>query len=234
VEEAICHALASGDENAVIHLVETHRCEAMNRECWQQIERWLRLLPRRVIDERPELLVLEAWMLNRSGLNADISTSLDQVEALTENKTLPEAEVRRLRGEIDALRSCQLYGQGDVQGALTAARCALEGTGFELSSVRGTAWMVMAMALHKKGDLNGAFETLYDGLKEDRYHLNTFPTRLLIALASIQCMEANPKNLGLTAEYLLKLAHERDLPESISWAHYFLGTASYLMNDLVG
>jgi LuxR family maltose regulon positive regulatory protein len=204
----------------------------MNRECWQQIERWLRLLPRRVIDERPELLMLEAWAMNRSGLNEDFSTGLEPLQALTENKRFPESEHRRLQGEIDALRGFQLYGQGDMQGAVTFARCALEETGLELSSVRGTAWMVLAMALQQIGDLNGAFETLYDGLKEDRYHGNTFPTRLLIALASIQWMEANPKNLTLTAEYLLKLAHERDLPESMSWAHYFLGTASYLRNDL--
>jgi LuxR family maltose regulon positive regulatory protein len=232
VEEAISHALAAGDEGFAIQLVEKYRYEAMNREAWQQLERWLRLIPRRIIDERPELLMLEAWIMDRTGRIADSAACLDRVEALLEKQNLPDPEHRRLKGELSALRSHQLCWQGEVERALGLARAALDAAGFELSYVRGTAWMALAAALHIKGELNAAFETLYAGLREDRYHQNTYPTRLLIALASIYWTEANPTNLIQTAEYLLKLSFERDLPESLNWAHYFLGYACYQKNEL--
>jgi LuxR family maltose regulon positive regulatory protein len=234
VEEAVSHALASDDMSCVVQLVETHRYEAMNREAWQQLERWLKFTPRQEIDERPELLMLEAWVMDWTGRSADSAACLDGVEALLGKQSLPGPENRRLRAELSALRSHQLCRQGEVELALGFARSALETAGFELSSVRGTAWMALAAALHTKGELNAAFDTLYDGLREDRYHQNTYPTRLLIALASIYWTEANPTNLIQTAEYLLKLSIERDLPESLNWAHYFLGYACYQKNDLEG
>ncbi len=45
VEDAITHALAARDEAAAVRIIVNQRYEAMNLERWQQIDRWLRLLP---------------------------------------------------------------------------------------------------------------------------------------------------------------------------------------------
>jgi len=232
LEEATSHAQASGDESILIQLVDSHRFEAMNQERWQQIGRWLDLIPRRTIDERPELLMLEAWALIRSERSADFHTCLDRLGTFTGKINLSEAENRKLWGEMNTLRSQECLLQGDIPGGLALARSVLESVDLDLSFVRGTAWMTLASALYRSGDLNSALDTVYDGLREDDYHQNTFATRLLIALSSIYWMEENSVYLLQSAEYLLKLAHERDLPESMTWAHYFLGYAHYKQNDL--
>ncbi len=84
VDESIVHALAAGDELAAMRVVATHRYDAMNREQWQQIDRWLRMLPRRLIDEQPELLLLEVWKLQRLWRFSDLPALLERIDALIE------------------------------------------------------------------------------------------------------------------------------------------------------
>ena len=105
VEEAISHALAAGDEDAAVKVVQAHRHQAMNEERWQQLEHWLRLMPQRLVDQRPELLLLRAWMLQVRYQFAALPPYLDRIEALLEQSPVPEPELTWLRSEIDALRS---------------------------------------------------------------------------------------------------------------------------------
>ena len=57
IEEALRHALAAGDTAAAIELVAQHRHNLLNQEQWHTLNRWLRLFPRQLVEEEPELLV---------------------------------------------------------------------------------------------------------------------------------------------------------------------------------
>ena len=92
VEEAISHALAAGDEDAAVKVVQAHRHQAMNEERWQRLEHWLRLMPQRLVDQRPELLLLRAWMLQVRWQFAALPPYLDRIEALLEQSPVPEPE----------------------------------------------------------------------------------------------------------------------------------------------
>ncbi len=67
---------------AVARFVEANRHEVMNQENWRQIRLWLSLIPRRLIESLPELLMLEAWMLQQQWRNTDLPACLDRIEAL--------------------------------------------------------------------------------------------------------------------------------------------------------
>jgi LuxR family maltose regulon positive regulatory protein len=86
--------------------------------------------------------------------------------------------------------------------------------------------------LQMMGDIEAARAALYEGLKEDRLHNNAFPSRVLIALGILSWMSADVAGLRQTASHFLRLAEERQLPESIGWARYFRGCAAYQVNDL--
>ncbi len=106
-EEALRHALAAGQTEAAVQIVADHRCALMNDERWQLLERWVRLFPREVIDQEPELLLSEVWFQLNRDQHADMSPVLDRVEALLVQIPLDEATVDRLWGEVDepALRA---------------------------------------------------------------------------------------------------------------------------------
>ena len=232
VEDALGHALAAGDDAAATQIVEAHRHQAMNQERWQQLEVWLRLLPRRLVDERPELLVLEAWILQKQWRFGDILPYPARIEGRMQALSLPEPACSHLLAEVDVLHSIVSYLALDGQRTFDLASRALQTLPLEYSSVRGEAWMYYAGGLQTMGDIEGARAALHKGLKEDRSHSNSFPARLLIGLCLIDWMTADLAGLNQTAAHLLRLARERNLVESIGWAHYFLACAAYQWNDL--
>jgi LuxR family transcriptional regulator, maltose regulon positive regulatory protein len=232
IEEAIRHALAAGDEMATVRLVEEHRHEAMNREQWRQLERWLNLLPRPLIDARPELLMLEAWTLHGSFRLADLPACLDRAEAAIEHTPLPEPVGRCLRGELDILRSQLLYWTADPLRAVEAARRALSIVPAESVYARAAALTYVAGASQMQGDLKGGVDAVLDALKEDRLHSYVTQARLLIILCSMYWMSADSSSLVQTANLLLNVAREGGLPDSLTRANFYLGCAHYLADDL--
>lgn len=233
IEEAIGHSLAAGDEATAAHIVEAHRHEAMNRERWQQLDTWMRLLPRHLIDERPSLLLVEAWILQKQWRYGDMEPVLARIETLMQNMTLSEVEYMHLQGEIDVLRCVvSFFRSAEGQRTFDLAAGALQTVPMRWSTARGLAWMYAGAGLQAKGDLDGARAVFHQGLDEDRVHGNSFPARLLIGLSLLNWITGDLPDLRRSAEQLLKIASERQLVESAGWAHYFLGCAAYQWNDL--
>ena len=127
-----------------VRLVETHRHAAMNQERWPDLQRWLSLFSREVIDSRPELLMLEAWVLHARFRLADMPPCLDRLQAVLEHMPLPEAVDRRMRGEIDALRSQLFYWAADPKRTLEAAQRALDTVPREAAYVRGSQQSIIS------------------------------------------------------------------------------------------
>jgi LuxR family maltose regulon positive regulatory protein len=232
IAEAIEHALAAGDATEAVRLVEAHRHETMNQERWGDLRGWLSRLPRPVVDERPELVMAQAWLLHHRGSLADIAPRLARAGALLQQTPLAEEARQGLQGEIDALTSQLVYWTADADLTLALARRALAETPVGRSYVRGIAWMFVAGALLLRGDTGEAIAAAHEGLQEDRFHSNTYAARLLLTLCLMYWMAADLPQLLQTADHLLELARERGLPESIDWAYYFRGCAHYQQNNV--
>ena len=80
-DEALRHALAAGDPDLAVQIAEEGLPDVHNREDWLTLERWLRLLPPTLVESRPWLLVMKAWILQFTWqLGAQLRV-LDQIEA---------------------------------------------------------------------------------------------------------------------------------------------------------
>lgn len=232
VDDAIVHALAAGDQEAAVQVVEAHRHWAMNHEHWQQLERWLRLMPRSLVNRRPELLLAEAWILTKQWRMLDMAPYLEQIERLLPPIVLQQPETRYLRGECDALRSAVCYYSHEDERAYQLASRALQTVPVTRSGVRGLAYMYCAGGLQSTGDIQGAIRLLHDGLKEDARLGDAFPSRPLTALCTAYWISGDLSALRQTAHHFLRLAEEHGMQESVGWARYFLGCVAYQLNDL--
>ena len=149
-----------------------------------------------------------------------------------EHARLDEEARLGLQGEIDALTSQLVYWTADAERTLALAQRALAVTPIEHSYVRAIARLFAAGALQMRGDIRGAIETLDEGLREDRFGSHTYAPHLLVSFCFIYWVAADLPQLLKTAAHLLELARERNLAESLDWAHYFRGCAHYQQNDL--
>ena len=63
IDEALHHALATGDLDLAARQMGTGLRDVINQEDRPTLERWLRLLPEEMIQRHPGLLMLKAWAL---------------------------------------------------------------------------------------------------------------------------------------------------------------------------
>ena len=232
VEDALHHALAAKDATSAARIVEANRHQALNYSQFQRLDQWLKLMPPDLIEARPGLLIIQAWLLAERWRTPDMNAVLDRIEDLLPRTPLPDGEVAVLASEIAALRSDYCYFIGDRAGLLEFARRALEIAPMTLSYVRRFAWLNYLAALQLHGDFKTLQEALHTSLLEDRFHGDAFPVSPLITQCAVSWMSADLSVLQQSALHLLRLTQERDLLNEQGWAHLYLGCVAYQQNDL--
>ena len=234
IEEAFHHAMLSNDPVFAGRLIARHRHELMNKEQWHRLERLLDKLPRTVIENNPELLIQDAWVLwNRMQVQEMVKV-LDQVDSLLAAMPADSLPTREMQGEVDAMRSIQYYliPPCDATRALAHAQKAKQNNPPHHSSTRGMAIIMLAFSYQLTGNLTDAFRTIFDELKQKEAHQNTYHTRLLITLCFLYWVEVDLGNMKQTGQDLLKLGKKLHLYESSHLGQYFSGLNHYCRNEL--
>lgn len=120
--EAIGHALAAGEHERVVALLERHGWALLNRGDAQRLERWLDALPAEWRWRSPRINLDFGWMRLLRGQWARVGSHLAQAEA-----ALAHAgdAAGALRAECLALQANLLQAQGGAGEAIDAANQAL-------------------------------------------------------------------------------------------------------------
>lgn len=227
VEEAIKHALAADDVTAAVGWVARYRHEALNREQWPRLRRWLRHFAPEVIDNNPDLLLAQAWTVQNEFRLAATMQLVERVESL-----LPSGAADTLLAEISALRSEQGYWDGDADRALQWAQRALALAPATHLQIRGFALLYLGGGYQMRGDATKSRHLFGDALEANRGQVNTLTTRLLIGTAFVASFCGDLERMAQAARQLLAVGQQERLIPSIGWANYFLGAVAYQNNDL--
>jgi LuxR family maltose regulon positive regulatory protein len=219
VEEALKHALAAGDSPTALELVAHHRHDLMNQDKWNRLDHWLNLFPASTIEDNLDLLMTRAWLAYY--LRYDIAGSmyaLTLVDALLEDGADDEKESNLISAELAALRSHFLYWETDSEGAVAAAQSA--------------ALVGLAGGYQLLGEMDKAEGTLSMALQNGLFQNPSSNARLLFGLCFMYWPHGDLNKLINSAEHLLKLSEQHNMPWSGSYAHYYLGIAHYERNEL--
>lgn len=235
IEEALRHHLAAGDTEAVVALIEANRHKALNREDFRTLERWLGILPKGVVEARPSLLQLKAWILRLRFNQRAIPPILQEAERLLALDVVDApfgVNPDILRGERDALWSEVLFWEGDFQRCLTHAQSAQHRLPLDCYFARGIGAVYLCFAFQAIGQQEFAITLLNEMLDDERLQHHAFKSRQLIALGGIYGKAGDLEHLEQVGRSLLQFGQAENKPLSISWAHYFLGHVYYHWNRL--
>ena len=122
------------------------------------------------------------------------------------------------------------YVQGRGDEALLYARRALESTPPDYRLARATASWYEGGGLHLLGRNDEAFEVFRRASFGD-YGKAVHP-RAMVGLCLMAFMTGDVDYADQCAKLMLSEVIGRELGDSAGWAHYFLGLAAYLRNDL--
>ena len=161
VDDALRHALAAGNTDFAIQVFSQHRVDALNREDWLLIERWLRQFPGDAVEQQPILLLCEAGLQVRRTQFADAMMTLVHVEERIARSDLAPSDREAMLGEAAALKANPLYYTGDFVGSTAAAQTALEQLPATLWNMRAEARLILGNGFLANGDLADSLATFY-------------------------------------------------------------------------
>lgn len=141
IEEALRHALHAEDIRRAVRLVEQNYLPVSIQSRWNVLADWLRLLPRDVIQTRPRLLLLEAWIYMAQFQLEMMAAKNQQVLALLKSgdHDVPDTEVPIMQAEIDIMTAAIMVWQGEAAHAVQILEQARE-----ILAARADAMMVVA------------------------------------------------------------------------------------------
>jgi LuxR family maltose regulon positive regulatory protein len=173
-DEAIAHALLSGDLERTSAIVALASGRHLNAGELSTVRRWLDALPAPVIREHAQLSASYAWVLLLTGETDGVSGRLADAErALGDDRDGDRALRTTIPAQLAMLRS-QLAGmQGDPGAAVVQARLAgaLVPAGLPPdieATLRGTAGALLGLALVRAGDLDAASDAYEAALPDLR------------------------------------------------------------------
>ncbi|HEX5498158.1 MAG TPA: AAA family ATPase, partial [Thermomicrobiales bacterium] len=150
LDEALPLLLAAGAGPEAARLVEAAVHQALNREAWQSLNRWLRLLPAETIEASPRLLLATGWVAHLSGRAIPLRAMLAKAEALLARSDAPV--VAALRAEIDLLGMGTFMPiEQDPERSLTVLRRVMKRLPADHRFPIGLAHVGLAYALQTTG-----------------------------------------------------------------------------------
>jgi LuxR family transcriptional regulator, maltose regulon positive regulatory protein len=234
LDEALYHALASGDLDLAARQMNAGLCDVLNREDRSTLERWLRLLPEEMIQRSPGLLMIKAWALQfiwRLELQAQ---TMEQVEALLESgggASLPVNDLQILRGQILLMRAQQAYFGNQITRTIDLCRQVLASLPPAWTFVRGGAMMYLGMAMQASGQALAAERLLLEEYESYGDKTDSYALFLLLSLCFCYLNSGRLEQTRQIAQLLLQGATRSRIDIMRNWGDWFLGVVCYQRNE---
>jgi LuxR family maltose regulon positive regulatory protein len=199
----------------------------LNSERWYVLEKWLSLLPDTVIQQRPELLLAQAWVHYFHFRFTLLPSILDAAESLLSNK--PKEKL--LHGEIYLFKGVFCFLKGDGAQSLKYIEDALERIPTTLHMIRGFAEAYFGFA----GQMQGQKERVLDELSDLLYHqpLNDKrKVRVMVSLVGVDIVSGNLILATKLNQQLKNFAVSIESLTNVALSSYFQGVIHFCWNEL--
>jgi LuxR family maltose regulon positive regulatory protein len=249
-DEAVDHALAAGDFERVVYLIEEQAEAIWERGEHAKFWRWLDGLPADLVFSKPQLCILHAESLiaygqmdeaeqNLQVAEQALSPGTDQTSQTSpvEQDRPPGANRMKLRGRVAANRALVARVRGDLEGTLRYARQALEHLPEHDLTWRSTVAIILGHAHSIIGDMPAAYQAQLEALEATKASGDTF----LFLTANVNLMvtlrqQGRLQQILEICQQQLQLANEAEMSQSIvvGWLLTIWGEVLAELNDLDG
>jgi len=167
-DEAVDHALHSGDMMRARELVLKHWMPVLQRGEVATVLRWLNALPEDRNGLDPTIPLARCWALFLSWQSAAIEPQLEQAknayQRLVDDGSLSDAQRNRVASQLAMMRSVVARSRGEHARSVAEAEEATRLIPTEAVEGVGTGWVMLAAARAGAGDFDGAIEAYGHGI----------------------------------------------------------------------
>ena len=218
ITESIKHALAAEDHLRAAEIVERYRNDEFNADRWYNVERWLTMLPAGIKQERPKLLLAEAWIGNLQHQLTRVPMLIDQAESLLQSQ---KAEPT-VSAEVDFFRGYITYFEGQAERSLQYLENAVSQLAGTKSPFLGEAELMRGLARCMVDQKDLAVRALEARIGEVDSSANYLHSRLIAGLAFIYLLWGDLHLARVEAQSLQRVSKKHNMSLAEAWSYYFL------------
>jgi len=217
ITESIKHALSAGDVTRVAKIVERHRHLAMEKDKWFVLRRWLDILPHHIIQQRPELLIAETWVLCFEIKFDMIESNVEKIEALFDDAPSDSKAL----AEVAFFRCYLANAQGDGAAGVQYGEQARGAFPVNPGMAAGEVIMYYTLAHQMVGDSDTALEILRtEGTALTEKPGDLYLTRVFGAEAFIHLLDGRLLAAGTATNRLETVARRSRSHHAQAWCDY--------------
>lgn len=238
-DDAFDHALAAGDTGAAVEIVEAYRHSRDESGDFHAVEHWLKRLPVEEIEQRPGLLMAEAWVAYAQFQMERIPPMVEQAEVLLDdpaNRKSVDGQANDpvLRGELNFFRGNLLYWTGETETSVRYLEKALAQVPGKPLTVNCNIELVLGLARHSSGQAAPAIRALTDRSRsleptQDFQLAYLFGSLTFIHLLSAQLIQA-----AESAQRMEVVTRRNSNGSLLAWSTYLLACTCFHRHDLNG
>jgi LuxR family maltose regulon positive regulatory protein len=199
----------------------------LNSDRWYVFEKWLSLLPDTVIQQRPELMLAQAWFHYFNYCFDLIPPTINTAESLLRN----DPEERQQLGEIYLFRGAMCYMMGDGINSMENLENAMGLIPKTHHMVRGFTEIYFGLAGQMTGQKERVVQVLSNLLPDPSLELPR-KMRVLTALVWIHLISGDLSVASALNKQLMDAANQNNLRPFISWSLYNQGLIHFQRNEL--
>jgi len=233
LDEALQHFLYAGDTSHAIRLIDHNRYNLMNNEKWYKLELWLNMFPPEIIKKNVILLSTQAYLFEFLGEFYKAFENIGQAKQLLNNHNLSASIRKKIRGEVSTLEMEQHIILGDGEKGIQCGKKALQLLPAVAHHILSYSIGFQVAGYQMIGKMEEGIRILDETNKKLSLPPGIIQARFKTFLSGIYWMEGDLEAVKTAAYQCLRIGEDFRLPESITFARYFLGIYHYCRNNLV-
>ena len=228
VEEALKHALASGEPVAAAQIIEDHRHVVLNNDQTYMLEKWLAMLPDEVAMQRPQILLAKAWIAYEQLRVEEIPPLLERCESLMGKKKRD----RGLLGEISLYKGILAFFQGQINHSLEFIKKAQDCLPEQFKLPRGDAEIYFGLAHQVIGKKGYAIKTLTKKIQSTPGQTGMMTSRQIATISFLHLIAGELEQSAQAAAQFREVAKNSQFLYTDLWGTYLQGSCTLQRFDL--
>jgi LuxR family maltose regulon positive regulatory protein len=235
LDEAMNQALVAGDLDLVKRQMIAGMRDVINRVDRITLERWLRMLPEAMVQQRPELLMIRVWALQfmwRLDLQAQVLKQIEDLLDADGGASLPEDDMQLLRAQILLLRAQRAYLGNQPTRAIDLCQQALALLPPSWIFGRGAAMLFLGLSMQASGQAQAAERLLHAEYESHGDKADTYALLVLESLCYIYLLTGQLEQTRQIAQLLIQGSTRGENAFMKNFGDWFLGLVCYQRNEL--
>lgn len=223
IREALQHALAGGDVTGAAEIIERNRHAILNADKWYVLRDWLARLPNDIKQQRPGLLLAQAWISYHRFRVMEIPLVVERLESILDKEATPPD----WEGELNLFKAYLYYWQGQPDRTLACIQKTQENLLEGCDLVRADAEIYFGLAHQMSGHKQVAIEAMHDRIRSSLDPSEMVLARRFAAVSFVHLLSGELRQSTQAAKQLADVAGGIGLEYANTWSSYLQGCCCF-------